>query len=853
MIAGWRITLRHRLLFITTLTTGVALVLVAGSLMVNDTRTLKRHLTERLVVIAEVIGSQVTADLDFRGGVTTAEADVQEVLSKLAGLRGIVGACVYHPGTNVFARYPADFTPPPLPTPFLEKQDVHSGTFEVFHPILSGAEKRRTPVGTIFLRANFADVFARTREDLLIAMAVVLISMGIAWLLASRLEPVFSQPIRDLAATSQRISQSKDYSERVSSRRNDELGDLIRSFNEMVGQIQQRDQALQQARVELEDRVAERTRELREEVGIRAHAEADLAQQLRRIQLLNQIIRASLERQDLNSILHVVLGELQAHLPADFVSVHLYDPATNEFSLAVQQSAHRVADGVDEKHGEWRFPLGASGLDEAGTAELVQHSRLDASSGPLFGALARRGLQSAVGVPLRVESSLLGVLVAARKTPNAFSASECRFLVTLGSHTALAEHQIRLRAALQSAYDELRQTQQAVMQQERLRALGQMASGVVHDINNALSPISGFAELLLTSEAGLSENARKHLGYIRTASNDVAHIVARLREFYRGRQEQQPLLPIALDRFLPEIVELTRPRWRDLCQQRGISIAVHLELNSEASTITGVESELREAMTNLIFNAVDAMPQGGTITLRSRTLGSHRAPAAPSGRRYLALEVTDTGIGMDEEVRRRCLDPFFSTKGQSGTGLGLAMVYGTMQRHEGTLEVESAPGKGTTVRLVFPIREATAIEHAAPAAEPLPALPKLRILFVDDEPLLRELIREILECDGHDLTVAEGGASALELFRKARRKRKPFDLVITDLGMPQMDGREFARLLKQESPATPVFMMTGWTQLLQGDEEVHAPVDALVSKPPRIAELNAALHKVLPQSKPAPG
>lgn len=853
MIAGRRIMLRHRLLFITTLTTGVALVLVAGSLMVNDTRTLKRHLTERLVVIAEVLGSQVTADLDFQDGITTAKADVRGVLSKLSGLREIVGACIYYRGTNVFACYPADFEPPPLPTPFLQEQRVYSKTFEVFHPILAEVEGRRTPVGTIFLRANFADVSKRTREDLQIAMAVVLISMGIAWLLSSRLEPVISQPIRDLAATTQRISQSKDYSERVSTRRSDELGDLIRSFNEMLGQIQQRDQALQKARLELEDRVAERTRELREEVGERAHAEADLAQQLRRIQLLNQIIRASLERQDLKSILHVVLGELQTHLPADFVSVHLYDPATNELSLAAQQSHDRDEHGSDGQRAEWRFPLGSSGLDDAGVAELLPHPHLEPSAGPLFGTLARRGFQSAVGVPLRVEDTLLGVLVAARRTPNAFSSGESRFLVTLGSHTALAEHQIRLRAALQNAYDELRQTQQAVMQQERLRALGQMASGVVHDINNALSPISGFAELLLASEPLLSENARKHLGYIRTASNDVAQIVARLREFYRGRQEQQPLLPIALDRFLPEIVELTRPRWRDLCQQRGISIDIHLELSSEASTITGVESELREAMTNLIFNAVDALPQGGTITLRSRTLGSHRAPVTPGGRRYLALEVTDTGIGMDEEVRRRCLDPFFSTKGQSGTGLGLAMVYGTMQRHEGTLEVDSAPGKGTTVRLIFPIPETTVAERAAPAAEVLPALPKLRILFVDDEPLLRELIREMLECDGHDLTVADSGASGLDLFRKARRKRKPFDLVITDLGMPQMDGREFTRLLKQESPTIPVIMMTGWTQLLQGDEEVHAPVDALVSKPPRIAELNAALHKVLRQPKPAPG
>ena len=467
---------------------------------------------------------------------------------------------------------------------------------------------------------------------------------------------------------------------------------------------------------------------------------------------------------------------------------------------------------------------------------------VEAAPRKVFSKPAQLGMQTAAALPLRFETKLLGILVIARRAAGGFSEGEKQFLQSLAEHVSLAGHQALLHSRLQRAYEELNQTQQTVMQHERLRALGQMASGIAHDINNALSPVSGFAEVLLLTEPHLSANAQKHLNYIKTASDDIAHIVSRLREFYRSRQDEDARKPVAVDPLILGVIELTRPRWRDLAQRRGISVDVVPDLCPNPPEILGVEPELREALTNLVFNALDAMPQGGSITLRTRTAELPTDGSAPVAARLL-IEIADTGTGMDEETRKRCLEPFFSTKGKRGTGLGLAMVYGTIQRHNGTIEIDSEPGRGTTMRLILPVRSAGATESATPQVHA--PLPPLKILFVDDEPLLRVLIEELLATEGHSVTTADGGVEGLAAFREMIAAGAPPDVVITDLGMPQMDGRELTTQIKRDSPRTPVIMMTGWGKMMRGEEEIRAPVDALISKPPQMPEVQEALRKVL--------
>jgi len=212
--------------------------------------------------------------------------------------------------------------------------------------------------------------------------------------------------------------------------------------------------------------------------------------------------------------------------------------------------------------------------------------------------------------------------------------------------------------------------------------------------------------------------------------------------------------------------------------------------------------------------------------------------------RQVVVEVSDTGTGMNEETRKRCLEPFFSTKGKRGTGLGLAMVYGVVERHEGNIEIQSEPGEGTTFRLIFPVRAKLCEGHEA--KENCAAIEPLQILCIDDEPLLRELIKEILERDGHEVEVSDSGQSGLDEFRIARERGRPFDVVITDLGMPYLDGRQVARALKQESPTTPVIMLTGWGAFMKEDGNTPEQVDGVVSKPPRSRELREALSRFRP-------
>src|SRR5205823_11557403 len=246
----------------------------------------------------------------------------------------------------------------------------------------------------------------------------------------------------------------------------------------------------------------------------------------------------------------------------------------------------------------------------------------------------------------------------------------------------------------------LRQTQKAVMQQERLLALGQMASGIAHDINNAISPVALYTESLLEREPGLSPGARGQLETIRRAIDDVAQTVARMREFYRPREPQLTLAPVDLNAIVQQVVDLTRARWSAMAQQRGIAIAMRTELASDLPAIMGADNEIREALTNLIFNAVDAMPNGGPLTVRTRVAQQQGSPAEEGAvPRFVQVEVIDSGIGMDEDTRRRCLEPFFSTKGERGTGLGLAMVYGAVQRHSADIRSEERRvGKGCRAR-----------------------------------------------------------------------------------------------------------------------------------------------------------
>jgi PAS domain S-box-containing protein len=570
------------------------------------------------------------------------------------------------------------------------------------------------------------------------------------------------------------------------------------------------------------------------DVTERNDAERRIQTQLEHLNLLDHITRAIEERQDLRSIFQVVVHSLEDSLPIDFGCVCVYEPAADRLQVShvgaksaalanVMMLAEGKAIGIDD-----------NGLRSCVQGQVVYERNIGKVRFPFPERLAGSGLGSLVLAPLRAESRVFGVLVVARRAAHAFTSGECEFLRQLSEHVALAAHQAQLYTALQQAYDDLRQTQQAMLQEERLRALGQMASGIAHDINNALSPVSLYTEALL-EDADLSEQARGYLETIQRAVEDVSATVARMREFYRRREPQLEHAPVQLNRMVEQVIDLTRARWSDMAQGRGVTIRVSAELLPELPEIMGVESEIREALTNLVLNSVDAMPEGGSLTLRTSVADSADLTS-------VVVEVADSGIGMSEEARQRCLEPFFTTKGERGTGLGLAMVFGTVQRHGANIQIDSTPGGGTTVRLGFPAVPTAAAEAVQPVTSPV--LTGLRLLLIDDDPILLKSLRDALENDGHEIVTANGGKEGIAALHANLEQGERFSAVITDLGMPHLDGRRVAAAIKAAAPEMPVILLTGWGQRLVTEGDIPPHVDRVLAKPPRLRDLRAALKQI---------
>lgn len=569
---------------------------------------------------------------------------------------------------------------------------------------------------------------------------------------------------------------------------------------------------------------------------------ARLTSQLGQLRLLDEITRAIDQRHDLGSIFQVVIRSLEDQLPVDFGCFCLYDA-----SVAALTVSHVGVKG-DPMPLELRFaermsiPIDENGLARCVSGHLVHEPDIGESRFAFPQRLVKSGLHSVVFVPLVLDRQVFGVLVVARRAANTFTSVECEFLRQLCDHVALAAHQAQLYGSLQQAYDELRQSQQAVLQQERLRSLGQMASGIAHDINNAISPIALYTDALLDHEPGLTVRGREYLQTIQRAIGDVAGTISRMREFYRPREAQLELQVINLNDTVSQVIELTRPRWSDMPQERGVVIRLKTEFAPELPPIMGAETEIRDGLTNLIFNAVDSMPEGGTLTLRTRMDKEPSSDITGIEKVRLAIvEVVDTGAGMDEETRKHCLEPFFTTKGERGTGLGLAMVYGMAQRHNANLEIDSAKGMGTTARVVF--QALSTHTKTTPHRRPVKVERRLRILLIDDDPVLLKSLTNVLMSDGHSVVPADGGQSGIEKFRAAGGPLR-FDIVITDLGMPYVDGRRVAAELHKLSAATPVIMLTGWGQRLKEDEGIPAHVARVLSKPPKIYELRSALNEL---------
>jgi signal transduction histidine kinase/ActR/RegA family two-component response regulator len=466
-----------------------------------------------------------------------------------------------------------------------------------------------------------------------------------------------------------------------------------------------------------------------------------------------------------------------------------------------------------EESEKFRFRVGIDGIVGwvAKAGELVYAP--DVSKDPRY-ISGEPSIKSEAAFPLKVRDQVFGVLNIESNELNGFDEEDLKVLYSFASQMSISIENAQLFSDLKQTLQELKQAQDQIIQSEKLRAMGEMASGVAHDFNNVLAVILGNIQLLLHQLDRLGpEEIREGLKAIERSSKDGAETVRRIQEFTGVRRDKE-FISFSLNEIITEVVNITQPRWKGQTQKKGIQVELTTQLG-EISLIMGNPSELREVLTNIIFNAVDAMPEGGKLSISTQ----------PQAEDWVEVRITDTGVGMTEEVRRRVFDPFFTTKGVTNSGLGMSVSYGIIKRHGGEILIETEPGKGTTFIIHLPTgygKEETVVREIAPLKESGQA----RILVIDDEDSVRDILSRMLKTKGHQVAVASNGEEGIERFRS-----QPFDLVFTDLGMPKLSGWEVGKTLKGINPKVPIVMITGWGVELDREKMSESGIDLIVSKP----------------------
>jgi len=456
-----------------------------------------------------------------------------------------------------------------------------------------------------------------------------------------------------------------------------------------------------------------------------------------------------------------------------------------------------------------------------GKGEIVNDAENDPRAVQVPGTPAEAS--SLLCVPLFERDRVAGVITLVRvgEDRQLFDSEDLELATLFAGQCSAALANARLFEGLKAAFDELRSTQHQLVQSAKLNALGEMAGGVAHDFNNILAAILGRTQLLLQTTQ--DPEVRRQLEVVEQAALDGAQTVRRVQEFTRVRHDER-FETLDVNEVVAGVVELTRPAWESGAKRRGVSIEITRDLRATLP-IAGNASELREVFTNLMLNAVDALPDGGRIVL-----------ATEDGPDEVRVRLADDGVGMDEETRSRVFDPFFTTKNVKGTGLGLSVAYGIVTRHRGVIEVDSAPGRGTEFLLRFP---AGAVER--PAEPPLAAGPRptLRCLCVDDEEPVLCVLADLLRAMGQEVRTALGGPAGLAALEQQR-----FDVVFSDLGMPDVNGWELALAVKARQPDAAVVLVTGWGHQVEGGTAQAHGVDVVMPKPFSFEDVERVLRRL---------
>jgi len=549
---------------------------------------------------------------------------------------------------------------------------------------------------------------------------------------------------------------------------------------------------------------------------------------------LNEMVEIAARIPKIQDLLGIVLDSTMRAVRATIGSIMILDKDRQTLRLAASRGIpDDVISRVEVKVGEGIAGTVVKLGDPVLVDDIATDPRFSRPNAPQYGN------GSFICMPIRVGDRGIGVINLAKKSeagdptaprPQPFGSIDMQFLNALMTYIGYAVDNARLleeaqqsAQQLQGVVDDLKGTQAQLVRGETLRAMGQLSSGVAHHLNNLFAVILGRTELLLKKVE--DDGVRRSLEIVQQTAQDGAEVVRRVQRFGRVQPVSEPV-PMDLNQLTHEVVELMRPRWQDEAQLRGSLIEVVLD-PGRIPPAAGEPAALREVLMNLLLNAMDAIPQAGKITIKTWT-SDDRVHCA----------VVDTGVGMSEDVRQMALEPFFTTKGPKSTGLGLSVAYGTIERHGGTLTIDSAEGEGTTVTISLPVATREMVAQAAPAtASGVP----LRILVIDDERQVRATLADMLEAQGHTAAQASSGQEGLRRLEAGQR----FDLVLTDLGMPEMTGWDVARTIQERWPQLPIGLITGW-----GEQELtpseRSRVIFVLPKPFDFAVLSQALSSIRP-------
>jgi signal transduction histidine kinase/ActR/RegA family two-component response regulator len=440
------------------------------------------------------------------------------------------------------------------------------------------------------------------------------------------------------------------------------------------------------------------------------------------------------------------------------------------------------------------------------------------------------GAEGELFVSLKVGDKLTGIMILGPKlSGEGYSDYDKSLLAIASRQLAIALDNARLYEESVQSYYQLKTAQDRLIASERLKALGEMTSGIAHDFNNALTTILGKTQLSLLRLNRNGSNDKtliRDMELVEQSAQDAAQMVRRLQDFARVRKDRT-FTSVDMNKIINSAIRMIKPRLDERYETLNIKTEVKLKLNS-VSPIQGNESELREALVNILINSIDAMPKGGKITLESGCKGD-----------YVVVTISDTGLGMSAEVRKKIFEPFFTTKGSKGLGMGLSVVYGSITRHSGEINVVSEPGEGTTFTIALPVStgsEESLVSEAVYHEE----TPTARILVIDDDDGPRAVLSEMLIDAGYVVDDASSSRKGIEM-----AQQKGYNLVITDLGMPELSGKDVARAVKSGSPETKVILGTGWGVQLNQMDLVKLGVDDLINKPFNRDDVLSTVRKLL--------